>query len=355
MRRILFVDDDQNVLDGFRDSLRGQRRQWQMVFALGGAVALDQIAEGGPFDVVISDMRMPDMDGAELLRRVKTINPSAARIVLSGQAEEELLLRALPVAHQYLSKPLRVDALRAVIERACLLREQLPLTALQELAGSIDCLPSLERHHEALLGVLAEPGAGLPEVAAIAKIDTALEAKLLQFANSEIFGRSQRVSSASSAVSCLGIKLLRSMALVEGIFRAPRPELELPGFSLEDAQREALRGAALARQLVDDPKDQEDAYSAGLLCNVGQLVFAVGARERYAHALCLSAESGRPLHLVEREVLGASHAEVGAFLLGTWGLPDVIVQAVAHHHEPPISEGTAVLRAVKLASSPEDA
>ncbi len=353
MSRILFVDDDQNVLDGLRDSLRSQRRRWEMVFALGGHVALEHIEKTGPFDVVISDMRMPDMDGAEFLRRVKKVTPGSTRIVLSGQAEEELLLRALPVAHQYLSKPLHADVLRRVLEGACQLRAALPVPRLHALACSVDSLPSVPSTYAALLSAASEPSVQLRQLSRIIQTDVALQSKVLQFANSEIFGRSQHVTSAEVAVTNLGLKLVTSMVHVEEIFASGAQLSPLPGFSLEKLQAKAVLGAALAGQLVGDPQHAKDAETGALLRNVGQLVFAWSAREEFAQALQLAASSGRPLHATEREVFGASHDDLGSFLLGTWGLPAAIVRAVQGHHlegDDPADTG-GVQRAIQIADA----
>lgn len=98
MMRLLFVDDEPRVLQGLRQSLRGKRQLWEMVFAGGGATALEEI-ERGRFDAVISDMRMPGIDGAELLRRVTLSQPHAFRVMLSGQMDESAAVRAAATAH----------------------------------------------------------------------------------------------------------------------------------------------------------------------------------------------------------------------------------------------------------------
>jgi YesN/AraC family two-component response regulator len=115
LRRVLFVDDDQYILDGLQNLLRKQRSRWDMCFALGGAAALELFA-AAPFDVIVSDMRMPGMDGAELLAHVRERYPAARRIVLSGYAEPAAVQRALEVAHQFLSKPCRAPDLIDAID-----------------------------------------------------------------------------------------------------------------------------------------------------------------------------------------------------------------------------------------------
>ena len=115
--RILFVDDDVDVLESLRDALRKDRQRWDFAFATGGAAALEELARR-PCNVVVSDMRMPGMDGAELLTRVKDQHPTVARLVLSGHAEQEAMERAMRVAQEFLSKPCQIAVLRATIERA---------------------------------------------------------------------------------------------------------------------------------------------------------------------------------------------------------------------------------------------
>ena len=120
MTRILFVDDQQQVLDSLRDALRPQRHEWEMLFATSGADALAEL-ERAPCDVVVSDMRMPGMDGAALLGHVEHSHPAAIRIVLSGSTEREVVMRAAAVAHRLLAKPCDVEELVRVVTRSCAL------------------------------------------------------------------------------------------------------------------------------------------------------------------------------------------------------------------------------------------
>ena len=137
---VLFVDDEQAILDGLRNSLRKERKRWDMTFALGGQQALEEMKKT-PADVVITDMRMPGMDGAELLRHIQRDFPAAARIVLSGQAERESIMRALPVTHQFLHKPCDGETLRAVIEQTHALHKLMQNPALTALVGKLERIP----------------------------------------------------------------------------------------------------------------------------------------------------------------------------------------------------------------------
>lgn len=342
MKRILFVDDEPQVLDGLRDMLRKQRRVWDMIFATGGPAALELMAKT-PFDVVVSDMRMPGMDGAAFLQKVKDLSPGTARIVLSGHAEQELVLKALPVCHQYLSKPCSAEALREVIERACELQALLVDPTLRALVGSVGTLPSVPAIYWELTRTLADPDAGVADVSKIVERDLALSAKVLQIVNSSFFGLPQQTTSIGKAVSYLGLSLVKALAVTLHVFSAGANARPIPGFSIEELQRSALLVAEIAKQIVRDPKRAEEAFLAGLLHDMGKIILALGVPERFGEALRLASESQRPLHLVEKELLDVSHAEVGAFLLGSWGLPLPIVAAVAYHHAPAAAAGDADL------------
>ncbi|MBT6488866.1 MAG: response regulator, partial [Deltaproteobacteria bacterium] len=98
--KILFVDDEPLILEGLQNLLRRFRKKWAMSFAVGADEALEKL-DIETFDIVITDMRMPGLSGAELLKRVRETHPGTARIMLSGYSEEETILQALPVAHQY--------------------------------------------------------------------------------------------------------------------------------------------------------------------------------------------------------------------------------------------------------------
>jgi len=330
--RILFVDDEPGILEGLRNSLRRERRRWEMVFVSSGAQALREMA-AAPFDLVVTDMRMPQMDGAELLARVKAEHPATARIVLSGHAERDAVLRALPVAHQYLSKPCDPEHLRRVIERTCRLNALLHQDAVRRVIGSLERLPSVPRTYLELTRAMTSADVDLHEVVAIVERDTAMAVKVLQLVNSAYFGIGQPVSSIREAVGCLGLELLKSLVLTAHIF-ATIDAASLRGLCLERLQEHSMLMAPVIRRYVGDGPAAEAAFTAALVHDAGEIVLALGFGERFDQICSIVERTGRPCHAVEEELLGVSHAEVGAYLLGIWGLPLPIVEAVAYHHHP---------------------
>jgi HD-like signal output (HDOD) protein len=333
VKRILFVDDEQAVLDGLRNLLRKHRKKWHMSFALGGRAALEEM-EREPFEIVVSDMRMPGMDGAEFLRLVKERFPATARVVLSGHADKELVIRALPVAQQYLSKPCDAEQLRHVLERVCDLQALVAGTAVREIVGRLDKLPSIPETYWQLTRSLADPDTGTGDIARVVQRDPAMSAKVLQLVNSAYFGLARPLSSVGQAISYLGVDLLKGLALTLNVFAAASVSLPGAGLSFEKVQRIAIMTAKLAKHMVSSPKEAEAAFTAGLVHDIGIIVLAMSIPQRLAEVLELAARSARPIDEVEREHLGASHAEVGAYLLGVWGLQLEVVEAVAYHHAP---------------------
>lgn len=331
MRRILFVDDEPRVLEGLRDLFRRQRHEWEMVFAPGGQEALDALA-AGPFDVIVCDMRMPVVDGNAVLAAAREKQPSAARIILSGFAGREAELAALSVAHQFVSKPADPAALRSIIARACTLPSLLSDPALRSLVGRLNRLPSPPTLYLELTRATARPDVTMAELAALVEQDPAMAAKVLQLANSALFGLQAPRSSVQQALVYLGVQRLKALALTAHVFlegQATTRQLDLDAL-----QRHALATAELARQFLRDPARADIAFTAALLHEVGRVLIAM-AEPALAAALAEdAAASGRPLFELEAERLGTTHADAGAYLLALWGLPLEIVEAVRCHHRP---------------------
>ena len=320
-----------------------------MVFCSGSESALQQL-ELGRFDVVVSDMRMPGMDGAALLQAVKDRHPATARIILSGHAERESILKALPVAHQFLSKPCDAATVQTVVERACALQLLLSDDDIRRVIGSMDRLPSVPHTYLALCDASALPETGLADLALIVEQDPAMAVKVLQIVNSSYFGHPQKYASLHQAVSYLGTELLKGLALSAHVFM-PGEQLCIAGFSVESLQAHSMRVAKLAKSFLADDRRAGEAFTAGIVHDIGKLVLARCAPEPFAQSLRMSLLTGRPDHEAERELLGTTHSEVGAYLLGLWGLPLGIVEAVAHHHHPERMAPTDTLMTLHAASA----
>jgi putative nucleotidyltransferase with HDIG domain len=331
MKRIMFVDDEVRILDGLQRMLRPQRHVWEMAFAPGGQAAL-QMMEAAPFDVIVSDMRMPGMDGAALLKTVREKYPNVLRIILSGYTELEAALNAVPVAHQFLVKPCDQDTLQSAIERATSLNSILNNKRLESIIGSMQQLPSLPKSCMEMREALADPDSDSHRIARLVERDPAMSAKVLQLVNSAFFGVARNISDINMAITYLGKSILENLVLSVEIFRVFRPTVSIPGFSLEELHTHAQFTAKMAGHVAGDNAIRRLGMVAGLLHDVGKLVLAEATPEHFARAIAGAKKEKRPLYEIEEELTGVSHAEVGAYLLSMWGIPYLIVEAVAHHH-----------------------
>lgn len=336
MLRVLFVDDEDRILQGLRRMLRPLRREWQMSFAAGGREALETMARE-PFDVIVADMRMPGMDGAELLSEVSRRHPQTVRIVLSGHADQETVLRAVGPAHQYLVKPCEPEKLKSTISRARALRELLADDALARLTSRLKALPSLPALYTEVMTEANSPDASVAKLGEIISQDVGMSAKVLQLVNSAFFGLRWRASDPVDAVRILGIERIKALALTVHVFSA-FDESSVKGFSIDALWSHSLAVSGYAKAIAGaqdaDKQLIGDCMWSGLLHDAGKLALAGNMPERYSEALTLAPAKKLPIWEAERQVFGASHAEVGAYLLGLWGLPDPVVEALAYHHRP---------------------
>jgi HD-like signal output (HDOD) protein len=285
-----------------------------MVFALGGPAALEEIKRQS-FDVIVTDMRMPVIDGAELLRQAKALQPRMVRIVLTGQTDADTAMKTVFTAHQFLSKPCDGDQLRGVVQRACGLNELVFSEDLRTLAGDVSLLPTAPRTYLAISEALADPGSGINDVARIVERDPALCAKVLQVVNSAFFGLPRSVSSVAQATSYLGTLTLSNLALaMETVAATKTANLGLSSAQLLAFQTNALFTGMLGRRwYATDRRKADEAFVAGMLRDMGHIVLAA-----------------RKLTSPEEDCHGA----LAAYLLGLWGIPHAVLEPVAFHETP---------------------
>jgi HD-like signal output (HDOD) protein len=335
-RRILFVDDEPMVLQGLQRMLRGMREEWDMEFLDGGAKALARMAER-PVDVVVADMRMPGMNGAELLNEVMKRHPKTVRLILSGHADKDLILQCVGSTHQYLSKPCDPDALKATVLRASSLDGTLQSESLKKLVGQMTRLPSIPTLYMEIVDKANQPDAPLEDVARIIARDPGMTAKILKLVNSAFFGLRRELSSTEEAVAYIGLDTIKSLVLSLHAF-SQFAHADAGGLTMESLWAHSLNVAARAKQIAQleqaDRKAVDEAFAAGMLHDIGKLVLAANMPELFAQSVRLAKANGLEFYQAEIQVLGASHADIGGYLLGLWGLPVPVVEAIALHHQP---------------------
>ncbi len=320
MLRALFVDDEPNVLSGLRRMLRGQRDDWEFAFVGGAAEALELLARRR-FEVIITDLRMPGMDGAELLGEVRRRHPHMVRVVFSGHVDRDSTLKSVRPAHQYLAKPCERESLLALLRRAARLSECLANQSLAALVAGVEVLPSLPDQYARLLAELTSQTASLESVGQIIGRDVGMTATLLKTINSAFFGLPRIVQTPTDAVRLLGLELVGSLVVGSRIFES-FDLARFPDFSLPHLWEHSLAVAGWAR-LVDDLEglgklQVDQCHLAGMLHDVGKLVLAWLTPNSYREVLAKVKRENRPVVGVEQEVLGTTHARRG-LLRGTVG------------------------------------
>ena len=308
--QILFVDDEAKILQGLKRTLRPLRNEWDVDFAVGGAEALEKMA-AQPADVVVSDMRMPGMEGSVLLDRVREAYPATVRFVLSGQCDEDSVYRLTANSHQFFAKPCDAERLTAAIRAVLLRREAVASPDCRLAAARAAILPGDPEIDAALRAALVADAPPMEQVAELVAGDPALVAKLLQLSSSAYFGTGSSVTSLVQAIQRLGADTLKRLILDHGL---PAP-LSGNAQAASIWQRSRERGA-LARQIARSEELGEDqvelAGLSGLLLQAGDLL--------------LTAES--------ESACRAQSTALGAYLLSLWGLPQPIVETVAFHAAP---------------------
>lgn len=342
IKHILFVDDEPLVLQGLQRMLRSQRHEWEMEFVAGAEPALERLQQA-KFDVVVSDMRMPGMNGAQFLAQVMLRHPETVRIILSGQADREAVLQSVGSFHIYLSKPCDPDALKGVILRAAELAGQLRPERLRLLAGGLDYIPTLPSLYGAIVDAVNNPDGSIEDIGALVARDIGMSARLLKLANSAFFGLGRPLSHPAEAVTYLGVDTVKSLVLAIGaINQLPLRPQDLA--AIEQIWTHSMTVATGARVLAAEAGinrgGQDNAFVAGLLHDLGKLVLLANLPQEYERAQTLVRERGLSERAAEQEVFGATHAEVGGYLLALWNLPPSVVEAVALHHEPGVSMAT---------------
>lgn len=309
--RVVFVDDEPNVLSGLQRVLALRADDWDCCFFTNGHDALAEL-EAIPADVIVSDMRMPFMDGVDFLGQVRERWPASIRIILSGHVDIEAMRSMLDVAHQFVTKPCDNATLLAIIENAVRLRDMFAAPAVVETVGRINRLPTAPRVFAELNRVLADPKGNTRAVGELIGRDPALSTKVLQISNSAFFGGGKAVPDVGGAIVRLGIDAVCRVVIAAQVFDNPAANAEIDAL-----QHKALCASQIAARVLGAPGV---AATATLLSHVGLLV---APELRHPPAAASTTDHGTPLH-----------AAVGAYLLGLWGLPMDIVRAVADHHNP---------------------
>ncbi|MCP4548334.1 MAG: HDOD domain-containing protein [bacterium] len=334
--RILFVDENPQQIKDLVLTLNALGNPWEIQIIDSPTTALKAM-RGRSFDVVITDIGMREMNGAEFMRHVHRSYPGTVRLILSDVEDKDAVLASVGYAHQCLSKPCTPGALWTAMTRSLRLRKTLDSNLMHRQISQIRSLPTLPQTYYDLIDILQSKDPSIKDIADVIQTDVGMTAKLLQILNSAFYGLTTRINTPLQAVSLLGLDKINALITTSGIFLqfdVPSiKELNVEGICNHSIQT-GHYARLIARMLELEPTVCEDALLAGMLHDVGKLVELAYFRPGLKEAINSARMDMKPLYLTEREQMGVNHSQVGAYLLALWGLPDPIVEAAAYHHEP---------------------
>jgi HD-like signal output (HDOD) protein/CheY-like chemotaxis protein len=313
-----------------------REQQWQVHYADGAQAALT-ILKSHPINILFTEVRLTGTSGLDLLRQVRSQYPEVVRIILSGYTSQDVLIQSIGLAHQYLAKPCDDQQLLDTLLRAFTVQKLVRHEGLKELVAGLTGLPSLPSLYVEIMDELGREEPSLDRVGEIISQDLGITAKVLQIVNSPFFGLMHEIQNPARAAGLLGLDIIRAMVLSAGTF-SKFDKVRVKGFSMEDLWQHGLQTAGFAKCLAQahgSPLKVEDAaFIAGLMHDIGKLVVAANQSEAYKAVLARQTETGEAFHQAEWAVYQADHAALGGYLLGLWGIPDDVLQAVAYHHTP---------------------
>jgi putative nucleotidyltransferase with HDIG domain len=336
LHRILYAGDDQNVPDVLAQVVNGMPGEWHMAFSTTSQGALREL-ETHDFDVILVDLHLSDVDGFELLLQVLARYPSTVRIMVSHSVRQDLAIRGGGTAHQYLVKPCDPATLRATLDAAVRIHKMLVSPKLKAVISRITSLPSLPSTYAKLIESLGDSETSSRELGAIIAQDVGLTSKILQIANSAFFGLYRYVASPTEAAVYLGVDTIRAMTLSAGVFSAFQ-HTGLTQVFIEQLQRHSMTVGTIAGEIAKaeglSKRECDTSLVGGLLHDIGKLVLAADYPKEYSDVMAAAGKDGVSCHEAEQQTFGATHSEIGGYLLWLWGFPDSVCNAVVHHHRP---------------------
>lgn len=333
-KKIIFVDDEDQILKGLQRSLHPLTLEWEMLFFNNAAQALGAIRQTD-VDIVVSDIRMPNMNGIQFFTQLKSLKPEVIRIFLTGQTEQDMLVKSIDLAHQFLYKPCDVETLKQVINNSFAVRKTLLDDSIKSVVAKMDFVPPLPHTYKALLERIHSPQSSLTEIGNIISSDVGLASKILKLVNSAFFGLTRKISSPAEAVTYLGLETVKAIVLsmeTSMLFEKDPQMIR----RIERINEHSILCSLLSKEIaIQESVDKvflNTVIMAGLLHDIGKLLLYYNFPKKNKDFKERSTQVG--LLEAERAVYGSTHGEIGAYLMGLWGLPDPVISCVAYHHEP---------------------
>lgn len=337
MKRVLIVDDESVLLQAMQRQLKPMGLDWEMVFAESGYAAIEAISsQSQPFDVVVTDMKMPGMDGAAVLQEVARVSPHTVRIALSGQPDPRQFRGVRGLMHQFLTKPCAAADLVATVERTCATEWASTNAALGKLLDCVERVPAMTPIGKELLGMVKDSNRSVEAMdEAVARYPQVIS-KIGEIVNSSFFGKGRMIADPREGLGHIGSDSVVGLMAVHAFLEFS--DSGMGDFPLERHRDHSTAVAARARAIAQfegvDRRTADETVLAALLHDAGQLVLAANFPDRFAEAVQIARAESLPMHETERRVFGVNHADIASHQLALWAVPSGIVAAVSLHHAP---------------------
>ncbi|HEX4119365.1 MAG TPA: HDOD domain-containing protein [Verrucomicrobiae bacterium] len=332
-KRILFADADK---EAFEEFCKVMGSQWQVTSVTSGMAALGEM-QNQSCDVIVACIDLPELDGAELLNHVRVAHPETIRFVTAPADMKERVISHMVGGHQFLAKPFDKATLKNTIERSVSADHLIINANMRELVGRIRTFPTIPSLYLEVISALNNPDATTEDVGAIVAKDMAMTTKMLQVLNSAYFSLPRTITDPGEAVGILGFETVKSLIMSVKLM-SQYDKIKPVYFSIDNIWRHSTRVAKIAREFclieMGDPVLAASSYTAGLMHDLGKVILAANFDQQYSGAHALARKQGLPLWEVEKDIFGANHGEIGAYLFGLWGMPANIIEAAALHHHP---------------------
>lgn len=349
--------DTQGSYASWSNDIAAANLDWDFVRFDAKEAFINQL-EQNSFAVVIVPCSMRAMVDIELMAKIAELQPGAVRLFVGSEFwNASYKAKASELAHRLYANTVKVTEISDQLEYQVKLMKLLNRSSLQAYVGTLGCLPTPPKVYQQLTVAIGSDMSDLTEISQIVEQDPAIVAQIMKQVNSAFFGFSREVSDLSEAISILGVRNLRSLALSTQLSNQFAGDEGWDQFSFAQVNHRALLVARLAQSLCRragaNKVVQDQAFLAGLLHDLGLLMMASHDPAQYKKLLAYAVKKQKPIYLVEKAAFGFFHGEVAAALLALWNLAPQVVEAVMLHHVPHLSKDTEFtpLTAVHIADA----
>lgn len=332
---ILFVTTDEKLIGELIRNIVPIQDEYSIFFADNGERCL-QILANNKIDFVFSSANIIMPTGANILNEIKRLFPEVIRFALVPNLDNQTVAQISQYVHQLVPPPYTKETIIERIERTLHIQKILNNEKVVNLVKNTTTLPSLPEIYIQIEQETAKPDFSLIKIANLISKDPNLTAKILQIVNSAYFGLQKEITNINFALSYLGVNVIKSLIFYIHLFSHFKITSENRKY-LEKFWQHSLVVASnsyhLANKYLREKYEIDSSYTAGVLHDVGKFILL--NTYTYPQNIILLAEQKAIDNLeAELEIYECTHAEIGAYLLGLWGFPLHIVEAVAYHHQP---------------------